>query len=138
MGVVAGPAVAGRSTARAAAQVKVTFTDSTFRLSNTNLQSGPTTFVVVNRGKHRHVFSIKGPGVKGAHSATLASGRTAKLTVTLRAGAYVLSDPVGLGVYNVQFLDVVKAIDVTGSGTSSAVAPPVEVPPMCGVGPYNP
>ncbi len=125
-------ALAGTAGHTAATQVKVTFTDRTFRLSTDNLQSGATTFVVVNNGKKHHVFTIKGPGVNGMHTATLAAGKTAKLTVQLRAGAYVLSDPVGLGAYNVQFLDVVRSAVLTGTGGTNVVAPPVTPPPMCG------
>lgn len=125
-------ALAGRASHTAATQVKVTFTDSTFRLSNVSLQSGATTFVVVNRGKKHHVFTIKGPGVNGMHTATLAAGKSATLTVRLRAGAYVISDPVGLGPYNVQFLDVVPSAVLTGTGGTNVVAPPVTPPPMCG------
>ena len=113
-------------------EVTVTFTDTTFRLSSASLESGATTFVVVNHGKRRHVFTIKGPGVNGMHTATLAAGQSAKLTVQLRAGAYVLSDPVGLGAYNVQFLDVVRSAVLTGTGGTNVVAPPVTPPPMCG------
>ncbi len=125
-------AFAGLAAHSAATEVKVTFTDSTFRLSTVSLQSGATTFVVVNHGKRRHVFTIKGPGVNGLHTATLAAGKSATLTVQLRAGAYVLSDPVGLGAYNVQFLDVVPSAVVTGTGGTNVVAPPVTPPPMCG------
>jgi hypothetical protein len=125
-------ALAGTARHTAATQVKVTFTDSTFRLSTDSLQSGATTFVVVNKGKKHHAFTIKGPGVNGMHTATLAAGKSAKLTVQLRAGAYVLSDPVGLGAYNVQFLDVVRSAVLTGTGGTNVVAPPVTPPPMCG------
>lgn len=129
---LASTALAGTTRHTAATQVTVTFTDSTFRLSTVNLQSGATTFVVVNKGKKHHVFSIKGPGVNGMHTATLAAGKSAKLTVQLRAGAYVLSDPVGLGAYNVQFLDVLRSAVLTGTGGTNVVAPPVTPPPMCG------
>jgi hypothetical protein len=105
-----------------AARVTVTFTDTTFRLSTVNLESGPTTFVVINKGKKHHVFTIKGPGVKGMHTATLTAGSSATLTVALHAGAYVLSDPVGLGPYNVQFLDVVRAAVLTGTGSTNVVS----------------
>ncbi len=125
-------ALAGLARHTEATQVKVTFTDSTFRLSTVNLQSGATTFLVVNHGKKHHAFTIKGPGVNGKHTATLAAGKSAKLTVELRAGAYVLSDPVGLGPYNVQFLDVVPSAVLTGTGGTNVVAPPVTPPPMCG------
>ncbi len=119
-----------------AAKITVTFTDTTFKLSNTNLQSGPTTFVVVNKGKKHHTFAIKGPGVKGMHTATLNAGSRATLTVPLRAGAYVLSDPVGLGPYNVQFLDVVNAAVLTGSGSTNVVSSTAgNSSGMCGVVP---
>jgi uncharacterized cupredoxin-like copper-binding protein len=126
-----GAAFAGVARHETTTAVTVTFTDTTFRLSSANLESGATTFVVVNRGKRRHLFAIQGPGVKGVHTTTLAPGGTAKLTVRLRAGAYVLSDPVGLGAYNVQFLDVVQAAVLTAKGGSDVVAPPVTVAPMC-------
>lgn len=129
---LAATAFAGVARDATATKVTVTFTDTTFRLSPASLESGATTFVVVNKGKKRHVFTIKGPGVNGLHTATLAAGRSGKLTVQLRAGAYVLSDPVGLGAYNVQFLDVVPAAVLTSTGGSNVVAPPVVAPPMCG------
>jgi hypothetical protein len=127
--VVAGMAPAAQSTS---ATVTVTFTDSTLRVSPSMPQSGPTTFVVVNRGRRAHMLVISGPGIKGAHSAKLAAGKKGSLTVTLRPGAYQLSDPVGLGAYNVQFLDIVKATSVSATGSSSVTAPVVTPPPMCG------
>ena len=110
--------------------VKVTFSDTSLRVTPTTPSSGPTTFLVRNNGKKAHVLVVKGPGVKGAHTAKIPAGSVGKLSVTLRPGAYVLSDPIGLGEYNVMFLDVLKATAVGGS--SRAVAPEVELPPMCG------
>ena len=92
----------------------------------------PLYFVVRNLGKKAHVLVVKGPGVKGARTAKIPSGSIGKLSVTLRPGAYVLSDPIGVGEYNVMFLDVLKASAVGGKGDARAVAPEVEVPPMCG------
>jgi hypothetical protein len=117
---------------KAAAKLTVTFTDRALQVSMVTPASGLTTFVVVNKGQKRHVLEITGPGVKGAQTAKLAAGTRATITVRLRPGAYVLSDPVGLGVYNVQFLNVVRATAVTGRGNGSVVAPPVVPPPMCG------
>ncbi len=72
------------------------------------------------------------------HTATLAAGGSATLTVPLRAGAYVLSDPVGLGPYNVQFLDVVKAVVLTGGGSTNVVSSTATSgSAMCGVVPGN-
>jgi len=114
------------------AKVTVTFTDSTLRVSAITRDAGMTTFVVVNKGKKRHVIAIEGPGLKGVQSSKLVAGATTTLTVKLRPGAYVLSDPVGLGVYDVQFLNVLRARVVSGTGNSNVVAPPVAPPPMCG------
>jgi hypothetical protein len=117
-----------------AAEVTVTFTDTSLRVASPTMpQSGLTTFVVVNRGKKAHMLLISGPGVRNARTSKLAAGGSAKLTVSLRAGAYELSDPVGLGAYNVQFLQIVQATTVSGSGTSNVVQPAVTPPPMCGV-----
>jgi hypothetical protein len=129
---VAAIAVAAPARHSAAAKVTVTFTDKTLRVSPTTPSSGETTFVVRNLGKKAHVLVVKGPGVKSARSPKLAAGGTGKLTVTLRPGAYVLSDPIGLGEYNVMFLDVIRSTAVQAKGDGSVVAPPVEVPPMCG------
>jgi hypothetical protein len=126
--------LAASSTSRTAAlsKVSVTFSDTSLRVSPTTPASGPTTFIVRNKGQKAHVLMVKGPGVPGARTAKIAAGRIAKLTVTLRPGAYVLSDPIGLGEYNVMFLDVLKGASVGGKGDANVVQPPTEVPPMCG------
>ena len=53
--------------------------------------------------------------------------------VKLRPGAYVLSDPVGLGAYTSAFLSVIRASVVAGHGNANSVHPEVEPPAMCGV-----
>jgi iron uptake system component EfeO len=113
-------------------KVTVTFTDSRFSLSNASLEAGSTTFVVVNRGAKKHAFAIDGPGIHGVQTPKLTAGQRASFTVTLRAGAYVLSDPVGLSPYNVQFLDIVPASTVTATGDSSVVQTPPTASQMCG------
>jgi hypothetical protein len=127
---VTGVALAASVDRSISSTVKVTFSDTSLRVTPTTPSSGPTTFLVRNNGKKVHVLVVKGPGVKGARTAKIPAGSVAKLSVTLRPGAYVLSDPVGLGEYNVMFLDVLKATAVGGS--ARAVAPEVELPPMCG------
>lgn len=134
LAAVAGATGTGTTTA---ATVKVTFTDSSLHASPASPSSGLTTFVVINKGKKPHLLMVKGPGIKGAHTAKLAAGHSAKLTVSLRAGAYVLSDPVGLGAYNVLFLDVVPATTASAKGDGDVVSPPAQLPPMCGSG-YTP
>jgi len=114
------------------ARVTVTFTDKTLHVSTATRDSGMTTFFVLNKGQKHHVLAIEGPGLNGVRSSKLAAGGTTTLTVKLRPGNYVLSDPVGLGVYDVQFLSVVPAAAVSGKGNSNVVAPAVAPPPMCG------
>jgi hypothetical protein len=114
------------------ARVTVTFTDKTLHVSTGTRDSGMTTFLVLNKGQKHHVLAIEGPGLKGVRTSKLAAGGTTTLTVKLRPGNYVLSDPVGLGVYDVQFLSVVQAGAITGKGNANVVAPPVDPPPMCG------
>jgi plastocyanin len=130
---LAGVASGAVARSAAAAKVNVTFNDTSFSLSSVSLNAGKTTFVVTNRGRQNHAFEISGPGLTGARTAKLAAGKSAKLTVTLLPGAYMLSDPVGLSAYNVQYLDVAPAEVVTATGNSSVVAAPVTLPPMCGV-----
>jgi hypothetical protein len=112
-------------------KVTVTFTDSTLRASPTTPGAGATTFVVHNKGRKVHALLVKGPGVKGARSARIPAGATGTLQVTLRPGAYILSDPIGLGEYNVMFLDVLKASVLQAKGDGSVVMPDVEPLPMC-------
>jgi hypothetical protein len=119
----------------AVSRVTVTFTDATIRATPMTPGSGSTTFLVFNKGKKPHLLMVKGPGIKGAHTTKLAAGSSTKLTVTLRPGAYVLSDPIGLGEFNVLFLDVVKSASLTAKGDGSVVNPVGDAPPMCGVTP---
>src|SRR3954469_6121444 len=99
---VTGVALAASGSARhtTVSKVTVTFSDTSLRVSPTTPSSGPTTFLVRNKGKKAHVLVVKGPGVNGARSAKIAAGSVGTLKVTLRPGAYVLSDPIGLGEYN--------------------------------------
>jgi hypothetical protein len=128
----ASAALAGSAHQASATRAVVTFSDASFGVSPTALEAGATTFVVVNKGKKRHVFEISGPGLRGARTPALAAGGRATLTVTLRPGAYMLSDPVGLSAYNVQYIDVAPSAVLSATGDSSVVAPPVALPPMCG------
>jgi hypothetical protein len=112
-------------------KVTVTFSDTGLRVSPTTPGAGPTTFLVRNEGKKVHVLVVKGPGVKGARTGNIAAGATGKLKVTLRPGAYVLSDPVGLGEYNVMFLQVLKPAVLRARGDGSVVGPDMGPPPMC-------
>jgi uncharacterized cupredoxin-like copper-binding protein len=115
----------------------VILSDRSFRVSPAILHAGPTVFVVRNIGKKAHAFAVSGPGVKSTHTATLGTGASAKLTVKLRSGTYMLSDPVGLGAYSVQYVNVVPATALTGKGDSNVVGSTPTTGAMCG-GSYTP
>ena len=63
----AGVALAAGTKQAVATKVTITFTDSKLGISNTNLEAGTTTFVVVNKGKKRHALAMSGPGLKGLY-----------------------------------------------------------------------
>jgi uncharacterized cupredoxin-like copper-binding protein len=89
VGVVAAPALGARTHATATA-VTVTATEFKFKLSKTSVPHGSVTFTLVNKGKVPHDFKIG-----GKKTPLVKPGKTAKLTVTLKAGkaAYLCTVP---------------------------------------------
>jgi uncharacterized cupredoxin-like copper-binding protein len=89
VGVVAAPAFGARTHATGTA-VTVTATEFHFKLSKTSVPHGSVTFTLVNKGKLSHDFKIA-----GKKTALVKPGKTAKLTVTLKAGkaAYLCTVP---------------------------------------------
>ncbi len=132
---VTGVAPAGVAHHASAVKVTVTLTDSRLRVSPTGLQAGAATFVVVNRGKRLHFMAIAGPGLNKARTPKLAPGRSARLTVTLKKGSYMLtlSNPIGLGMSSTHWLQVIPATVVSANASSSVVqATPGNTDPICG------
>jgi hypothetical protein len=103
-------------------KVTVTFTDTKFVVSRASMDVGRTAFVVLNKGRKPHILTITGPGLKGAQTTKIATGRSATLTVTLKPGAYMLGDPSTHMLY-VQWLQVSPAVKVSSSGNGSVVTP---------------
>jgi uncharacterized cupredoxin-like copper-binding protein len=68
------------------ATVTVTATEFKFKLSPNSAKAGSVTFNIVNKGHLGHDFAIA-----GKKSAMIAPGKSAKLTVTLKAGKYPYS-----------------------------------------------
>jgi plastocyanin len=89
VGVVAAPALGARTHASATA-VTVTATEFHFKLSKTSVPHGAVTFTLVNKGKLAHDFKIG-----GKKTSLVKPGKSAKLTVTLKAGkaAYICTVP---------------------------------------------
>jgi uncharacterized cupredoxin-like copper-binding protein len=86
---LAGSALAARSHTSATA-VTVTATEFKFKLSKTSVPHGSVTFALVNKGKLPHDFKVG-----GKKTALVKPGKSAKLTVTLKAGkaAYLCTVP---------------------------------------------
>jgi uncharacterized cupredoxin-like copper-binding protein len=89
VGVVAGPSVAARAHSTGTA-VTVTASEFKFKLSKTSVPHGSVTFTVKNAGHVGHDFKIG-----GKKTPTISPGKSAKLTVTLKAGkaAYLCTIP---------------------------------------------
>ena len=89
VGVVAAPALGSRTHATGTA-VTVTATEFHFKFSKTSVPHGSVTFTVVNKGHIGHDFKIG-----GKKTPVIKPGKSAKLTVTLKAGkaAYLCTVP---------------------------------------------
>ncbi len=82
LGVLAAPALGARAHSTATT-VTVTATEFKFKLSKLTVPHGSVTFTVVNKGKVAHDFKIA-----GKKTALIKPGKSARLTVTLKAGKY--------------------------------------------------
>lgn len=111
--------------------VNVTFTDTRLSVSHGVVQAGQATFVIANNGRKPHTLSISGPGFAAAKTQPVKPGRTGKLTVTLKTGAYMLADRVPRGgSMTVKWLMVGPAAASTGN--SRDVTPfPAPAPMDC-------
>ena len=77
----------GAGEASAGISVKATLVEYKITLSTHKVHHGVVTFVVKNAGKIAHNLTIQ---QGGKHTPTFAAGKTVKLTVTLKKGAYTL------------------------------------------------
>ena len=96
LAATAGAAVVSAAPASAASvtTVKAVETDFHIALSKTTFKAGKYTFVAQNKGQTTHALMISGPGVKMAMTKDISPGQSAKLTVTLKKGAYDIDCPI--------------------------------------------
>ncbi len=113
------------------AKVTVTLAGSSLKVSNTTIEAGTTTFLVVNKSHGSHALAITGPGLKTARTPKLVPGGSAKLTVKLKAGAYMLEDPFGSGYYDTKYIDIVPAAVLSAKGDGSVVNTATTPAVMC-------
>jgi hypothetical protein len=111
-----GVALAQRSSG--SVQADVTLLDGKLKVSKTTFSPGSLTLVVVNQGKLSHALAIMGTGLQPKRTPTLGSGKSARLTVTIRTGMYHVWDPVRSSMSHATML-MVKAAATGGGSTSS-------------------
>jgi hypothetical protein len=120
---VAGFALAGVSAASSGAagttQVKVVVMDGRLTVSPLKLTAGKVIFVTINKGKAKHALAIMGNGFGPKRTPTLAAGKSASITVTLKAGTYHVWDPVTSSMSRAKYLTVRAAATSTGSSGGS-------------------
>ena len=74
--------------------VKAVETDFHIALSKNSFKAGKYVFVAQNKGQTTHALMITGPGIKMAMTKDIQPGQSAKLTVTLKKGAYDIDCPI--------------------------------------------
>jgi uncharacterized cupredoxin-like copper-binding protein len=74
--------------------VKAVETDFHIALSTSTFKAGKYTFVAQNKGQTTHALMISGPGITMAMTKHIQPGQSAKLTVTLKKGAYDIDCPI--------------------------------------------
>ena len=80
LGVIVAPSF-GATTHASTTRVTVTATEFKFKLSKASVSHGKVVFTLVNKGKVAHNFWISGKKTR-----LVSPGKSAKLTVTLKAG----------------------------------------------------
>jgi len=85
---------AATASAASVTTVKAVETDFHIALSKTTFKTGKYTFVAQNKGQTTHALMISGPGVKMAMTKDISPGQSAKLSVTLKKGAYDIDCPI--------------------------------------------
>jgi hypothetical protein len=117
-----GTARAASSTRADATTVTVTFTSSRFSISRPGAPSGTVTFMAINKGRAARVLKVVGPGVKGSRTLAVPAGKSARLTMMVSKGAYMLLDTLAHPP-SAHWLVVTPAANVTASGNGSVDAP---------------
>jgi hypothetical protein len=117
--LVAGAATAGVVAHASGSKTTIRVSEREFKigLSAKSAPAGVVQFQIKNTGRYAHALEIAGPGVK-KRTPLIKPGKTAALTVTLRAGSYSLWCPVpGHAAEGMK-----AALKVTGSATAGGAS----------------
>jgi hypothetical protein len=102
------------------AHATVTLSDGKLTVTPMTLKPGPLTLVIVNHGKLTHALAIMGTGLQPKRTPVLATGKSATLKVTVKAGAYLVWDPVRSKVSQATKLNVSTANESSSSTAGSS------------------
>ena len=109
-------ALANRSSG---SQATVTLGDGKLTVMPKTFKPGTLTLVIVNHGKLSHALAIMGAGLQAKRTPVLATGKSARLTVTVKTGAYLIWDPLRSKVSQATPLNVSAAgSSIAGSSKS--------------------
>src|SRR5262245_52111780 len=111
---LAGTAFAGVASHSAkATTITVSITDGKLTVGTKSLPAGKVSRVGANKGKQTHGLAIAGAGFATKKTPVIAVGKTATLTLTLKAGQYFIWDSVHSSMAKA------KPLVVNGAATSS-------------------
>jgi len=135
-GVALGGVTSGSSIRAKATTINVSVTDGKLTLATKSLPAGKVILVVANKGKQTHGLAIQGTGFAVKKTPVIAVGKTASLTVTLKAGQYFVWDPVHSSMTNSKSLTVKDA--TTGLGVQPSAGGTTTTPSSSGGGQLDP
>ena len=147
---LAGVALAQRVSSTVQADVTI-LDGGKIRVSPMTFAPGMLTLVAVNKGKLPHALAIMGTALEPKRTPTIGTGKTARLTVTVKVGMYHVWDPVRSSMSHATMLTV-RATNTpatsspspptSGSGSTSGGSGPSSTTPsgggMAGMGPGDP
>jgi Cupredoxin-like domain len=123
---LAGVALAGVSSGSGASagssEISVAVRDGKLSVSPTSFPAGKITLVVVNKGKMTHGLAIMGTGLSPKRTPAIPVGKTARLTVTLKAGMYHVWDPVRSSMSHATMLKAKSSTTAKSGGGSGGGA----------------
>jgi plastocyanin len=88
------PPATATTPARGRRPVTIAATEFRFSPPDVDVRAGRTTFVLRNQGAAPHALEVEGQGIE-EETAAIGGGETARLTVDLKPGRYVIYCPVG-------------------------------------------
>jgi Cupredoxin-like domain len=111
----------GSGSGDASSEISILVRDGRLSVSPTSFPAGKITLVVVNKGKTTHGLAIMGTGLSPKRTPAIPVGKTARLTVTLKAGSYHVWDPVQSSMSHAKMLTAKPSTAKASTGSGGNV-----------------